>query len=240
MLNGAAGDESRQYKSSLSLVWSIAQCTLERIYSKKRRSINKVSFMKQRGEIMLQWLQALLVMSLLSGCTSLSGAKPSATDWLFSQESQRKDTLSNSWEMSMKSHAGYRMTVEMRIPNSTGGSYCEQQIEVRDSKATLLSDTCGDGIVRDVNYWFEFIAERQTYYAEHPTCGPNGCQCDGPINVDVTYHIWRGYPMIVRERPFPEYRDRTIGQQLLGISPICTAMGFERVTMVITSFVPLP
>jgi hypothetical protein len=173
----------------------------------------------------------------LTGCASNSPTPPPTTtyspaepnEWARRLEEVRNDSES-VW--TMQNIRQYRMIVD-RYHTALD---CRQEIVHQDHVSTLVEDTCNDGVVRDINYLFDHVETRITHYAANPTCGPNGCDCDGPINIEVDYHIRYGYPMIIREHVFPEYRDRT--QDIPGQLHTCTAMGFAGERLYLTAFIP--
>jgi hypothetical protein len=100
-------------------------------------------------------------------------------------------------------------------------------MEVRDEVVAYKNrDTCnvsptsGQIELFTVSDLFKRIASYQ------PSCGKNGCACDGPIDLDITYHPQHGYPQMLayRLRPdlrwqYPEYWQAVISRQLQQCPP---------------------
>ncbi|MBA3873237.1 MAG: hypothetical protein H0X30_29230 [Anaerolineae bacterium] len=91
----------------------------------------------------------------------------------------------------------YRITIEFQRPYSS----CQLDFEVRGTNIGYKhKDSCNIGPVTgkpkpDTNWptvanLFAQIENVQ----KNQECGSNGCVCDGPIDLDVTYDPERGYP----------------------------------------------
>lgn len=90
----------------------------------------------------------------------------------------------------------------LEFQNADSLSECRQNIEVRDSTIVSaeirsqpglnLHDLCS--LKPTVEGLFDMIEETNTY----PRCGPNGCECDGVIALDVQYDDELGYPVEIR------------------------------------------
>jgi hypothetical protein len=133
----------------------------------------------------------LLLCCVLAGCTSTSRTESWAREQLMELE-----MASHLWQTKNVQH--YQMDVFQ--------GECEQQIEVNGDITIVMRDTCSHYLQFDMPYIFNLIEERIEWYRLYPRCGPNGCECDGPVNIDVEYDPKFGYPRAVKERPFAEYR----------------------------------
>jgi hypothetical protein len=123
-------------------------------------------------------------------------------------------------------YTDYRIVVEYAQPYFV----CFMDFEVRAEKVTYAhQDTCNFGFNTSANpnnrslSWptvrnlFAQIEREQSA----PRCGPNGCACDGPIEVTVTYDPTLGHAtdLVYRLRPelrwqYPEFWDALINNTL--------------------------
>jgi hypothetical protein len=90
----------------------------------------------------------------------------------------------------------YRIMVEYKRPYLS----CQQDFEVRGIDIGYkYKDSCsfGGAVARPNASWptvpnlFARIEDAQ----KNPQCGPNGCICDGPIELSASYEPERGYPV---------------------------------------------
>lgn len=91
----------------------------------------------------------------------------------------------------------YRIVVAYSVPLYE----CEQDFEVRDGKVSYRHrDECPTNPVAGASgglanlYTVQRLFERIDETLNGPSCGPNGCICDGPIQLEVVYHPQLGYP----------------------------------------------
>ncbi len=90
----------------------------------------------------------------------------------------------------------YRIVVDYKRPYLS----CQQDFEVRGVDISYKhKDSCGFGgaVTRPNANWptvanlFARIEDAQ----KNPQCGPNGCICDGPLELSASYDSERGYPV---------------------------------------------
>lgn len=90
----------------------------------------------------------------------------------------------------------YRIKVEFQRPYST----CQQDFTVRGASiAYKYKDSCRSvGVITGnrATLWptVENLFGRIEDAQKNAQCGPNGCVCDGPIEVTAIYHPDKGYP----------------------------------------------
>lgn len=108
-------------------------------------------------------------------------------------------------------YAAYRIAVKYEVPLYQ----CEQDFEVRDGAVSYRhEDGCSVSPVNGaqgglsepmmISKLFRDIEDT----LENPTCGPQGCLCDGPLGADVIYNAERGYPEKIVYRLMPDVRWR--------------------------------
>lgn len=138
----------------------------------------------------------------------------------------------------------YRIIVEYELPLYS----CQQDLDVRNGEVDYRNqDSCrmtpvlgaNQGIMEmlTVNGLFARVEQAVTT----PECGPNGCVCDGPITVDVTYDAEMGYPQVLNYRLAPEDRWRSLEFWLAQISgsPPCPPASYIGQIITVTSLEPL-
>lgn len=91
----------------------------------------------------------------------------------------------------------YRIAVTFERPYAS----CQQNFDVRGAEISRKhKDSCSVGgaitskpgmVWPTVNNLFARIEDG----LKNPQCGPNGCVCDGPVEMTVTYDPERGYPL---------------------------------------------
>jgi hypothetical protein len=129
----------------------------------------------------------------------------------------------------------YRMATE-----HTGGlGTCRQDVEVRDERViAVLSNTCPRSPMTVTNLFVEIERYILTIGGQ---CGPNGCDCDGPIGVDVIYDSRLGYPRQLEVRSKPELRWRYLAYWRRVLSGGgCTLVGFGGPAIEVVALTPLP
>lgn len=91
----------------------------------------------------------------------------------------------------------YRIVVAYSVPLYE----CVQDFEVRGGKVSYRHrDECPTNPVAGATgglaslYTVQRLFERIEETLRGPSCGPNGCLCDGPIQLEVAYHPQSGYP----------------------------------------------
>jgi hypothetical protein len=124
-----------------------------------------------------------------------------------SQSGDSLEAAQARWEAA--AIADYRIVVEFIYPYLT----CEQDFEVRSEQVTYRHrDTCSTGLSAtggQTQYpTVESLFQRIERELENPTCGSNGCACDGPIQVLTEYDPTLGYPSQIRYQLQPEMRWR--------------------------------
>ena len=78
---------------------------------------------------------------------------------------------------------------------------------------------------------------------KNPQCGPNGCICDGPIEMSVTYDPQRGYPQQITYTLRQDLRNRDLGYWLAmldGSLANCPQVTYIGQTITVTSLESLP
>jgi hypothetical protein len=114
---------------------------------------------------------------------------------------------------------------------------CFYEVEIHDEHvATVFQSTC-PGQPPTVSSLFAMIART----LDRHQCGPNGCECDGPIGVDAVHDAQLGYPHQLIIRSKPERRWLYAGywmKMVLGGS--CTTAGHIGEKIRVVSLTPLP
>jgi hypothetical protein len=117
--------------------------------------------------------------------------------------------------------SNYRIVVAYSVPLYE----CEQDFEVRGGKVSYrYRDECPTNPVAGASgglaslYTVQRLFERIDDTLKGPACGPNGCICDGPIQLDVSYHPQLGYPQRITWALGQEQRWRYIDFWLAQLS----------------------
>ncbi len=139
----------------------------------------------------------------------------------------------------------YRIVVEYKRPYIT----CLQDFDMRGTNIGYKhKDTCnmGGAITGNrsttwptVTNLFDRIENGQA----NPQCGPNGCICDGPIEMTVTYDPERGYPTQINYTLRQDLRNRDLGywQAMLdGSLANCPQVTYIGQTINVTALTELP
>ena len=139
----------------------------------------------------------------------------------------------------------YRITVEFQYPYSS----CKKDFEVRGSSISYkYKDTCrfGGAITPNRNNdWptIDVLFSRIEDSLKNPQCGPNGCVCDGPIELGAVYDPERGYPQQITSTLRQDLRSRDLQYWLAvlnGSLANCPPVNYIGQTIRITAFEALP
>jgi hypothetical protein len=108
-------------------------------------------------------------------------------------------------------YSDYRIVVKYALPLYD----CVQDFEVRGGEiAYRHKDECSlTPVAGNNNGLFEplivpALFQRIDETLNTPVCGPNGCLCDGPLGVEVSYNGPLGYPQQITYRLMPDARWR--------------------------------
>ena len=123
--------------------------------------------------------------------------------------------------------------------------YCSYSVEVRNEEVVqTLTNTCSQPM--PISHLFDWIQANLDKYDGQ--CGPNGCACDGPLGLDVTFEPQRGYPFQAAFHSMPQFASqyRSIFEQTLsgwgapGFERMCTLMGgvYPQITEVTLTALP--
>jgi hypothetical protein len=134
----------------------------------------------------------------------------------------------------------YRITVEYSVPLFS----CQQDMEVRNEVVDYKhTDRCSLNPTRTPRYFtVSDLFQRIEDSLNAPQCGPNGCACDGPIAVAVTYHPELGYPqqIVYQLRPDRRWLYGEYWQALLnGELQRCPPTTYIGETITVRSLTPL-
>ncbi len=139
----------------------------------------------------------------------------------------------------------YRIVVEYKRPYST----CLQDFDVRRTTISHKhKDTCriGGAVTGNRSTTWPTVADlfdRIENGQNSPQCGPNGCICDGPIEMTVTYDPQYGYPTQINYTLRQDLRNRDLGYWLAmldGSLANCPQVTYIGQTLSVTSVTPLP
>jgi len=139
----------------------------------------------------------------------------------------------------------YRIAVEYKRPYLT----CLQDFEVRGVNIGYKhKDTCnmGSAVTGNRSPTWPTVAnlfDRVENGLKSPQCGPNGCICDGPIEMTVTYEPQYGYPQQITYTLRQDLRTRDLGYWLAmlnGSLANCPQVTYVGQTISVTSLTPLP
>ncbi len=135
----------------------------------------------------------------------------------------------------------YRIEVEYSVPFFS----CQQDIEVRDDAVDYKHrDSCAVSVTqKSLDFTVSALFQRIEDSINNPACGPNGCACDGPIAVEVTYHPEQGYPqqIVYQLQPNRRWFYAEYWQALLsGALQQCPPTTYIGETITVQSLTPLP
>lgn len=167
-------------------------------------------------------LRCLLMMMVLVGFQSTSDLNSARERWADQKISD------------------YRIAVEYSVPLFS----CQQDIEVRNEVVDYKhKDSCAISVMRTGDYFtVSALFQRVEDSINAPQCGLNGCACDGPISIDVTYHPEQGYPQQIVYQLHPERRwfYAEYWQALLnGTLQQCPPIDYIGETITVESLTPL-
>lgn len=138
----------------------------------------------------------------------------------------------------------YRIVVTFERPYTT----CQQDFDVRGTDINYKhKDTCSVGaavIVRPAAVYptVENLFARIEDSLTTPQCGPNGCICDGPIEVTASYDADHGYPLEIVYTLRQDLRTRDLQYWLAlldGTLATCPQVTYIGQTIRVTSLEPL-
>jgi hypothetical protein len=120
-----------------------------------------------------------------------------------------------------------------------GLTACRQDVEIADERVVaVFANTCSRSPITVTNLFLEVERFGMTIGGK---CGPNGCACDGPIDVDVVYDPALGYPRRFEVRSKPERRWQYLGYwRGLALGSGCTLVGFSGPSIEVVAIRPLP
>ncbi len=139
----------------------------------------------------------------------------------------------------------YRIVVEYKRPYLT----CLQDFEVRETYIGYkYKDTCnmGSGVTGNRSTTWPTVAnlfDRIEAAQTNPQCGPNGCVCDGPIEVTAVYDPQYGYPQQITYTLRQDLRSRDLAYWLAmldGSLANCPQVTYIGQTISVISLVPIP
>lgn len=138
----------------------------------------------------------------------------------------------------------YRIVVTFERPYST----CQQDFDVRGNNIDYRhKDSCSVGgaitqkpglVYPTVDNLFVRIEDA----LNTPQCGPNGCVCDGPIEMTTTYDATYGYPLEIVYTLRTDLRTRDLQYWLAlldGSLANCPVITYGGQTIRVTSLEPL-
>ncbi|MDZ7963211.1 MAG: DUF6174 domain-containing protein [Aulosira sp. DedQUE10] len=157
---------------------------------------------------------------------------------IFANNASFGDTSSNrlaeaqkKWNAQNVSH--YRLTLHY----SSFHDNCQQEVEIKDEKVIAVKqNTCPTIPAQTITELFEQIESS----ADGTKCGPNGCACDGPVDVNATYDAQYGYPLQLEMELAPNKRWLYLDywrNQVQGLP--CTMIGFINQKITISKFTPI-
>lgn len=177
--------------------------------------------------VLLSSVGVLVGVGILSQNSSFANGQPaSAHDFRQAQQ---------QWNAERPSH--YRVTMTT-YGSSIAPPGCQQTVEVQNEQVVrVLDSTCPADALRipmTVSQVFEQFQDQATQV----TCGPNGCACDGVVQVRATYDPQLGYPQQIESKLTTDWlnseywRTRWTGQP-------CTMIGFIEHQVAIESLEPI-
>lgn len=132
----------------------------------------------------------------------------------------------------------YRILVEFKRPFNT----CRQDFKVQGATiAYKFADSCTLGAVA-IGGNDDRLPTVARLFAQvegslkNPQCGQNGCVCDGPVEVTVTYDPQRGYPQQIIYELRPDLRWRYLDYwiaQLNGSLALCPPTAYVGQTITV-------
>lgn len=133
-----------------------------------------------------------------------------------------------------KGFAHYRL-----VYRASGLVDCTVTAEVRaESVVTSQTDPPGGAFCAIMSVTGLF--ERIDTLVSGPRCGPNGCGCDGPLEVAATYDPALGYPLTIDQQLHPEQRWRYFDYWVHNsIGGGCTLIGYSGTLIEVQSLTPL-
>jgi hypothetical protein len=174
-----------------------------------------------------RWALGLLALAVL-GCTTL--------EVLWLRAPTRAELLSAARERwAGRPFTSYRLVTEHVV----GIAPCQQDAQVAGERVvSVFRNTCGRSAVTITNLFLDIERLDMTIGGR---CGPNGCACDGPIDVDVTYDRTLGYPRQLTVRSKPERRWLYLDYwRALVSGSACRQVGFDGPTINVLSVEPTP
>jgi hypothetical protein len=140
-------------------------------------------------------------------------------------------------------HARWAMRTfnHYRLDYSVSGLItCQVQAEVRAEAVVAARTTPAGGAfcaIMSVTGLFARIDK----LSQSPLCGPNGCGCDGPLEIRVVYDTQLGYPALIEQELRPDERWRYFEYWVHNsVGGGCTAVGYEGTRIEVAAPVVLP
>ncbi len=120
---------------------------------------------------------------------------------------------------------------------------CRVVAEVDGSQVVRRSDYPSTGSCNNVPITVEdLFSAIDTIAAHGPRCGPNGCACDGPIELTVNYDVKLGYPTLIDDHLRPDLRWQ-YPDYWVSLLPVpsrgCTLVGYLGQKIEVESLTPL-
>lgn len=130
----------------------------------------------------------------------------------------------------------YRLLVEHRALLSR----CQQEVEIADEQIVAVAEnSCPYPATTTIN---DLFATTERYMAERP-CGPNGCDCDGSMRVDVVYDQQFGYPqqLVIRAQPSERWQHLDYWRNLWANRGKlrCTVVGYSGPNIRVLALTPI-
>jgi hypothetical protein len=131
--------------------------------------------------------------------------------------------------------ARYRLVTEL----FGGMRACRQDVEILNERVVqVFENTCPRSAVTVTNLFLEIDRFELIVGGR---CGPNGCECDGSIEVDASFDPALGYPKAfhVRSRPAERWRYLSYWRRLAS-GAACPRAGFDGPAVEVVALTPLP
>ncbi|HEY9636178.1 MAG TPA: DUF6174 domain-containing protein [Coleofasciculaceae cyanobacterium] len=149
---------------------------------------------------------------------------------LNSSETNQLAAAKKTWNSRSVSH--YRLSLKSSSPVD-----CQQEVEIQNEKVTVVrKNTCSTLPAMTVKDLFNKVAS----LADGKQCGPNGCACDGRLDVDAIYDPQFGYPrqLEIRLKPKNSWLDFDSWNGIF-TGKACTAIGFVEQKITVIGFSPI-
>ncbi|MBD2338584.1 hypothetical protein H6G64_16540 [Calothrix sp. FACHB-156] len=175
------------------------------------------------NKIRLNWLFIIL---FLTGSIALFTNNASFGD----TSSNRLAKAQKKWNDQNISH--YRLTINYSSHNN-----CQQEIEIKNEKVIAVKqNNCSTIPAQTISELFQQIQASE----DGTKCGPNGCACDGPVDIHTKYDAQYGYPYQLEMELASNKRWQYLDywrNQMQGLP--CTMIGFINQKITVTNFTPI-